>query len=64
MINEMRAERIKQLPLDFIDNPRFARKGADNACLGPMPEPETATRKRVVRPDFLPTWPACTRFRC
>ena len=40
VINEMRAERIKELPLDFIDNPRFARKGADNAILGPMPEVE------------------------
>ena len=55
VINEMRAERIKQLPLDFIDNPRFARKGADNACLGPMPEPETATRK-PRRPAGLPPY--------
>jgi RNA polymerase primary sigma factor len=55
VINEMRAERIKELPLDFIDNPRFSRKGADNAILGPMPETEEATRK-PRRPSGLPPY--------
>jgi RNA polymerase primary sigma factor len=55
VINEMRAERIKELPLDYIDNPRFARKGADNAILGPMPETEEATRK-PRRPSGLPPY--------
>jgi RNA polymerase primary sigma factor/RNA polymerase sigma factor len=55
VINEMRAERIKELPLDFIDNPRFARKGADNAILGPMPVNEESTRK-PRRPSGLPPY--------
>ncbi|QEG33218.1 sigma-70 family RNA polymerase sigma factor [Bythopirellula goksoeyrii] len=55
VINDMRAEHIKELPLDYIDNPRFSRKGADNACLGPMPEAETATRK-ARRPSGLPPY--------
>ena len=55
VINEMRAVRIANLPLDFIPNPRFSRKGADNACLGPMPESETATRK-PRRPSDLPPY--------
>jgi RNA polymerase sigma factor (sigma-70 family) len=55
VINEMRAARIQELPLDFIDNPRFSRKGADNACLGPMPESETPTRK-PRRPSGLPPY--------
>lgn len=55
VINEVRAQRIMELPLDFIDNPRFARKGADNACLGEMPAPETATRK-PKRPSGLPPY--------
>jgi RNA polymerase primary sigma factor/RNA polymerase sigma factor len=55
VINEMRAERIKELPLDFIDNPRFSRKGADNAILGPMPVNEEATRK-PRRPSGLPPY--------
>ena len=29
VINEVRANRIIELPLDYIPNPRFARKGAD-----------------------------------
>jgi RNA polymerase primary sigma factor len=55
VINEVRAQRIVELPLDFIPNPRFARKGADNAILGPMPESETPTRK-VRRPTGLPPY--------
>jgi RNA polymerase sigma factor (sigma-70 family) len=55
VINEMRAERIAELPLDYIDNPRFSRKGADKACLGPMPECETAKRK-AKRPTGLPPY--------
>src|SRR5690606_11364657 len=54
VINEMRAERIKELPLDFIDNPRFSRKGADNAILGPMPEVEQGRKPR--RPSGLPPY--------
>ena len=45
VINEVRAARIVEMPLDFIPNPRFARKGADNAILGPMPDSDTPTKK-------------------
>ncbi|HMO84389.1 MAG TPA: sigma-70 family RNA polymerase sigma factor, partial [Lacipirellulaceae bacterium] len=55
VINEVRATRIMELSLDFIDNPRFSRKGADNACLGEMPAAETATRK-PRRPSGLPPY--------
>lgn len=55
VINEMRAARIAELPLDYIDNPRFSRKGADKACLGPMPEAETPPRK-ARRPSGLPPY--------
>ena len=55
VINELRAARIAELPLDFMPNARFARKGADNACLGPMPESETASRK-PKRPSGLPPY--------
>lgn len=54
VINEMRAERIKELPLDYIDNPRFARKGADNTILSPMPEAELGRKPR--RPSGLPPY--------
>jgi RNA polymerase primary sigma factor/RNA polymerase sigma factor len=55
VINEIRAQRIMELPLDYIDNPRFARKGADNACLGEMPETDAPTRK-PRRPTGLPPY--------
>lgn len=55
VINEMRAVRISELPLEYMPNARFARKGADKACLGPMPDPETATRK-PRRPSGLPPY--------
>lgn len=55
VINEVRAARIMELPLDFINNPRFSRKGADNACLGPMPESDVPTKK-ARRPSGLPPY--------
>lgn len=55
VINEVRAARIMELPLDFINNPRFSRKGAENACLGPMPESDTPTKK-ARRPSGLPPY--------
>ena len=55
VINEMRAVRIMELPLEFMPNPRFTRKGADKACLGPMPESDTPTRK-PRRPSGLPPY--------
>jgi RNA polymerase sigma factor (sigma-70 family) len=55
VINEVRAQRILALPLDFIPNPRFSRKGADKAILGPPPEPETPTKK-ARRPSGLPPY--------
>lgn len=55
VINEVRAARIVEMPLDFIPNARFSRKGADNAILGPMPELETPAKK-ARRPSGLPPY--------
>lgn len=55
VINEVRAARILELPLDYINNPRFARKGAEKACLGPMPESDVPTKK-ARRPSGLPPY--------
>lgn len=55
VIGEIRAERIMELPLDCIPNPRFSRKGADKACLGEMPDAETTVRK-ARRPADLPPY--------
>jgi RNA polymerase primary sigma factor/RNA polymerase sigma factor len=55
VINEVRAARIMELPLDYINNPRFSRKGAEKACLGPMPDSDTPTKK-ARRPSGLPPY--------
>jgi RNA polymerase primary sigma factor/RNA polymerase sigma factor len=55
VISEIRAHRIMALELDYIDNPRFARKGADAACLGEMP-PSDAPVRRPRRPSGLPPY--------
>lgn len=54
VINEVRFENIQELPLDFIPNPRFSRKGADKTCLGPMPAAETKPRKAKAPGDLPP----------
>src|SRR5690606_15322522 len=55
VINEVRYENIMELPLDFIPNPRFSRKGADAAILGPMPVNDAPARK-VKTPAGLPPY--------
>jgi RNA polymerase primary sigma factor/RNA polymerase sigma factor len=45
VLNEMRARRIAQLPLDFIPNPSYNKPSLEAEILGPMPQPETAGRK-------------------
>ncbi|MCH2113428.1 MAG: sigma-70 family RNA polymerase sigma factor [Pirellulales bacterium] len=55
VINEMRAERIADLPLDYMENPRFSRKGAEKTCLGPLPRSGSVPRK-PKRPTGLPPY--------
>jgi RNA polymerase primary sigma factor/RNA polymerase sigma factor len=55
VINEVRAARILELPLDCISNPRFSRKGAEKACLGPMPGSDVPTKKARC-PSGLPPY--------
>jgi RNA polymerase primary sigma factor/RNA polymerase sigma factor len=46
VVNEMRARRILDLPLDFIDNEEFRRASAEQRILAPMPDvPESGRRK-------------------
>lgn len=55
VVNEMRAERILELPLDFMDNPSFRKAGIEGDILGPIPDPEYATRKSRA-PSGLPPY--------
>jgi RNA polymerase primary sigma factor/RNA polymerase sigma factor len=55
VINEMRAERIIELPLDFMPHPSFNRADADRLVLGPPPV-ETTAQKKARAPSGLPPY--------
>jgi len=55
IINEMRARRILELPLDFMDNPQFHRADAEKVILGPLPESPVVTKKPRL-PSGLPPY--------
>jgi RNA polymerase primary sigma factor/RNA polymerase sigma factor len=55
IVNEMRAKRIWELPLDYISNPYFGREGVEKTILGAMPEPDQAAKK-VRLPSGLPPY--------
>ena len=55
IINEMRARRILELPLDYIPHPSFSKPGIEKTILTPLPQPETASRKTRV-PSGLPPY--------
>ena len=55
ILNEMRAGRILELPLDYIYNEDFDKPEMEAEILGPMPEAEVAPRKTRV-PSGLPPY--------
>lgn len=54
IINEMRAVRILELPLDCIGNDMYARPEAEKTILGPMPQSPPAKKSRL--PSGLPPY--------
>ena len=55
ILNEVRAEKILELPLDFIDNPLFAKPWAEKQIMSGA-EPQPAATKRVRAPAGLPPY--------
>ncbi len=55
IVNEMRAQKILELPLDYMDNAEFRRPAADAVCLGAAPVVESSGRKVRV-PSGLPPY--------
>ncbi|MEX2026549.1 MAG: helix-turn-helix domain-containing protein, partial [Pirellulaceae bacterium] len=55
VVNEMRARRILDLPLDYIDNEIFASPQAESQIMTPMPEGDRAAR-RARAPAGLPPY--------
>ncbi len=55
VINEFRARRVMELPLEYVSSPEFDQPGAEKKILGPMPQGETPARKQR-RPSGLPPY--------
>lgn len=55
IINEMRAVRIMELPLDYIPNDFFDDTKAEEVVMGEMPEPDQPTKKTRL-PSGLPPY--------
>jgi RNA polymerase sigma factor (sigma-70 family) len=55
VINEMRARRIMELPLDFMPNPQFGRSNAEKTIMAEMPQ-SVAPAKKVRLPAGLPPY--------
>jgi len=55
VINELRARRIMELPLDFIPNPTFGKASVEKSIMTDMPESETAAKKTRL-PAGLPPY--------
>ncbi|MFO0869248.1 MAG: sigma-70 family RNA polymerase sigma factor [Pirellulales bacterium] len=56
IVNEMRARRIAELPLDYIPNAEFTRKGAEARILAPLPAAEGDDGRKSRPPAGLPPY--------
>jgi RNA polymerase primary sigma factor/RNA polymerase sigma factor len=56
IINEMRASRILELPLDYITNPYFGRENVEKTILGVMPGSDEPAAKKARLPSGLPPY--------
>ncbi len=64
IVNEMRARRLLELPLNYIHNEQFEQPNAEEEILGPLPADEEGAKKPRVPAD-LPSYLArSTRSRC
>jgi RNA polymerase primary sigma factor/RNA polymerase sigma factor len=56
LVNEMRAHRILDLPLDYIYNETFDEEGVKDEILGPLPPNEEVSRRKSRPPAGLPPY--------
>ena len=55
VINEFRARRVLELPLEYVPSPEFQRPDADKVILAPLPESQQKPAK-LRRPSGLPPY--------
>ena len=64
IVSEMRANRLLEQPIEYMDSPEFHKPNAETVIMGQAP-PATRLDGRVKAPrGCRRTWPACTRSRC
>jgi RNA polymerase primary sigma factor/RNA polymerase sigma factor len=56
IVNEMRAKRIMELPLDYIPSPEFDKPKLDAEMLAPLPVANDGPRKKARAPSGLPPY--------
>jgi RNA polymerase primary sigma factor/RNA polymerase sigma factor len=56
IVNEMRARRIMELPLDYIPNAEFEKAKLEALFMGPLPAVEDGARKKSRAPAGLPPY--------
>lgn len=56
IVNEMRARKILQWPVDYIYNAEFDRSGAEERILAPRPAKDEGGRKKSRAPSGLPPY--------
>ncbi|HZL88378.1 MAG TPA: sigma-70 family RNA polymerase sigma factor [Pirellulaceae bacterium] len=56
IINEMRAKRIFELPLDYIPHHSFSKAGIEKTILTPLPMPENLQARKTRVPAGLPPY--------
>lgn len=54
VVNEVRAEKVYDLPLDYMYNSEFDQPGAESVILGPMPAADGQNRRKTRIPAGLP----------
>jgi RNA polymerase primary sigma factor len=56
IINEMRAKRVLELPLDYIPHPSFNKTGIEKTILTPLPDAESLSARKTRVPAGLPPY--------
>ena len=56
IINEMRARRIMDLPLDYVGHACFAKPHAEQEILGPLPRDDESPKRKSRAPAGLPPY--------
>ena len=64
IVSEMRAHRLLDQPIEYMDSPEFHQPHAETAIMGAPPAAARLEGRVKAPPAYLRTWRACTRSPC